>query len=91
LTAEGIPCSSGYRPLNKEAFLKNTLNGKAYRHIYTPKQIAEYDERNHCPANDALCDQAVWFTQTMLLGSKSDMEQIAEAIQKIQRHASLLV
>jgi len=30
----------------------------------------------------------VWFTQTMLLGEKSDMEQMAGAVARIQRHAA---
>jgi len=33
--------------------------------------------------NDHLCTLAVWLTQMMLLGSRSDMDEIAEAIRKI--------
>jgi dTDP-4-amino-4,6-dideoxygalactose transaminase len=90
LRAEGIPCSSGYTPLNQEPFLKNTLSSRAFRYIYSPKIIAELEERNRCPENDRLCQEAVWFSQTMLLGGRQDMEQIAEAIRKIQKQASLL-
>lgn len=87
LRAEGIPCSGGYSPLNKEPFLKNTLQSRAFRAIYSAREIAEYEERNNCPANDRLCQEAVWFGQTMLLGSRQDMEQIVEAVRKIQRQA----
>jgi len=90
LQAEGIPCSGGYAPLNKEPFLKNTLQSRAFRSIYAAQEIAAYEARNHCPANDKLCEEAVWFFQTMLLGSKTDMDQIAEAIRKIQKQAALL-
>ena len=90
MKAEGIPCSAGYSPLNKEEFLTNTLNSRAFRTIYTAAQLAEYRERNNCPENDRLCEEGVWFTQTMLLGSRQDMEQIAEAIRKIQRQAATL-
>lgn len=90
LRAEGVPCSSGYTPLNKEPFLKDTLGSRAFRYIYSPKVIAELEERNRCPENDKLCEEAVWFTQNALLGSKTDMDQIAEAIRKIQKQASLL-
>ena len=48
-------------------------------------------EQNQCPANDRLCLEAVWFIQTMLLGPRTDMEQIAEAIRKIQAQAGRLV
>jgi perosamine synthetase len=40
--------------------------------------------------NDQLCEQAVWFGQTMLLGPASDMDDIANAIRKIQKHAGTL-
>ncbi len=73
MRAEGIPCSGGYSPLNQERFLKNTLNSRAYRTIYTAQQLKEWEERNHCPENDRLCEEAVWLTQTMLLGSRRDM------------------
>jgi len=43
------------------------------------------------PANDQLCEEAVWFTQTMMLGPREDMDQIVEAVRKIQRQASALM
>lgn len=90
LRAEGIPCSGGYTPLNREPFLRNTLHSRAFRPIYSAAEIAAAEERHHCPVNDKLCEEAVWFFQAMLLGAKTDMEEIAEAIRKIHRHASLL-
>jgi len=91
LKAEGVPCSSGYSPLNKEPFLKQTLNSRGFRFIYSEKEIKALEERNVCPDNDRLCQEAVWFTQNMLLGTKHDMEQIAEAIRKIQKQSAFLV
>jgi dTDP-4-amino-4,6-dideoxygalactose transaminase len=88
LSAEGIPGSSGYTPLNKEAFVEATLKSRAYRKIYPPEVLASWAERNQCPANDQLCREAVWFTQTMFLGTRDDMDQIASAIRKIQTHAA---
>jgi perosamine synthetase len=90
LRAEGVPCSAGYTPLNKEPFLKHTFDSRAYRAIYPESQLAMWVERNQCPANDKLCEEAVWFTQTMLLGPREDMDQIAEAIRKIQHQAGTL-
>ncbi len=87
LSAEGIRASSGYSPLNKEPFIKNALESKGYKRIYPEKLLREWAERNACPKNDQLCEQGVWFTQNTLLGSRSDMEQIAEAIAKVQRQA----
>jgi perosamine synthetase len=89
--AEGIPCSGGYQPLNKEPFLKNTFQSRAFQAVYSPQKISEYSDRNHCPENDQLCERAVWLAQTMLLGPRSDMDQIAEAIRKVQHHAGSLL
>lgn len=85
--AEGIPMSGGYTPLNKEPFLQNTLTSKAYRRIYSEAERTQWAERNRCPENDKLCQEAVWLTQTMMLGPRSDMDQIAAAIRKVQQHA----
>jgi len=90
LEAEGIPCSYGYTPLNKEPFVENTLKSRGFQKIYTEQELASYRERNHCPENDRLCGEAVWMYQTMLLGTKQDMDQIAEAIRKIQKSAGEL-
>jgi len=90
LRAEGVPCSGGYDPLNKEPFLKSVLGSPGYRAIFPAERLKRWHEENHCPANDRLCQEAVWFTQNMLLGTRSDMEQIAEAIRKIRAHADRL-
>jgi dTDP-4-amino-4,6-dideoxygalactose transaminase len=91
LQAEGVPCSGGYTRLNQQAFLKNVLESRPFKAVYSPRRIAEWHERNRCPVNDRLCEEAVWLTQTMLLGTRSDMDQIAEAVRKIRKQASALV
>src|SRR5262245_11279229 len=91
LQSEGIPCSGGYSPLNKEPFLQQTLNSRGFRYIYSEKEIKALEERNRCPENDKLCQEAVWLTQNMLLGNKQDMEQIAEAVRKIQKQSEFLI
>jgi perosamine synthetase len=90
LNAEGVPCSGGYSELNKMPFLKNAFNSKFYQKFY-PKERLDYDkyaEENKCPMNEKLCKElAVWIPQNVLLGSKSDMENIANAIIKIRNNA----
>src|ERR1017187_10075278 len=88
LAAEGVPASGGYSPLNTQAFLRDALHTRGYHRIFSAKEMAMWEERNRCPANDGLCEEAVWFVQTMLLAPRKSMEQIAEAILKIQKHAS---
>lgn len=94
LTAEGIPCSKGYATLNNMPYLNDAFQSKNFQKMY-PKSMLNfktYVEQNHCPQNDRLCnEEAVWFTQNMLLGTQADMDSIANAIEKIYTHADKLL
>ncbi len=90
LNAEHIPCGGGYSPLYKEKFVTATLQTKAYQKIYPARLLKNWAERNQCPANDQLCREAVWFTQTMFIGDRTDMDEIAGAIRRIHAHAAEL-
>ncbi|HET8546764.1 MAG TPA: DegT/DnrJ/EryC1/StrS family aminotransferase, partial [Bryobacteraceae bacterium] len=91
LRAEGIPASAGYSPLNKEPLILATLQSRGLSRAYSKDRIARWQERNRCPENDRLCEEAVWLPQHWLLGTREDMDQVAEAIKKIQTHASALL
>jgi len=91
LNAEGIPYGGkGYSPLNKEPFLKDTLYSRGYQRIYSREYLDKYFENNNYPENDRLCGEAIWFFQTMFLGTQNDMDQVAEAIRKIHANASAI-
>lgn len=90
LKAEGIPCTNGYQTLNNMPYLANAFKSKNYKKMYSADQldIRKYNERNQCPVNDRLCnEEAVWFSQNLLLTSKSDMDDIAKAITRIRENA----
>ena len=89
LQAEGIPASSGYQPLNKMPYIADGLSTKNYKKMYPPELLDynKYMEQNQCPDNDQLCEEAVWLFHSMLLTEKSDMDDIANAIEKIYRNA----
>jgi dTDP-4-amino-4,6-dideoxygalactose transaminase len=90
LKAEGIPASGGYLPLNREPFLETALRSKPYQLLFPKQTLTEWAERTQCPGNDRLCQEAVWLTQTMLLGPRADMDSIADAVRKIQKHSATL-
>ena len=89
LDAEGIPAYGGYGTLNKMAYLENAFKTKNFKLMYTSDMLdyKKYMERNQCPANDQLCEEAVWFSQSMLLAEKTDMDDITAAITKISKNA----
>ncbi len=90
LHAEGIPSSSGYSPLYNQPFVREALYSRGYINVYGKERIDRYFDELHCPENDQLCTEAVWFPQTMLLGPQSDMDDIAGAIEKIHANAESL-
>ncbi|RJP35324.1 MAG: DegT/DnrJ/EryC1/StrS family aminotransferase [Candidatus Omnitrophota bacterium] len=92
MNKEGIPIGSGYsRPLNQEPFIEKMLSSNAYKRIYSKERLNRYREMNHCPENDKLCNEGLFMSQTYLLGTRQDVEQIAEAIRKIRAYAHKLI
>ena len=55
-----------------------------------PRRIAELPGKDALPGERALCEVAVWLTQTMLLGPRSDMDEIAAAVRKVQKNGARL-
>ncbi len=93
LQAEGVPCSSGYATLNDQLFLKDAFASKNFRKAY-PREMLNFNEyvaKNACPMNTKLCnEEAVWFNQNMLLGTRQDMDLIADAVARIHQHADTI-
>lgn len=89
LNEEGIPATSGYIPLNTQPFLADVFQSPLYKKVYSKKvlDIKKYNLNNHCPQNDLLCEEAVWLFHNILLGSHSDMDDIANAIEKVHANA----
>jgi dTDP-4-amino-4,6-dideoxygalactose transaminase len=81
LQAEGIPCVPGYVPLNQSPAL---VDGLERLRTF----LEDVPAPHSCPVAERVCTQeAVWFTQNVLLGSEQDMDDIIEAVAKIQRCA----
>ena len=78
LEAEGIPCSSGYKfSLHRQPMFRNKAFGP-----YLPGAKLDYG-KVHCPNSDWVCREAIWIEQSVLLGSRADMDDIANAFEKI--------
>lgn len=88
LRAEGIPCSSGYaislpdQPMFRNKAFGPYLAGAGLR--------TDYDDVR-CPVSDRLCrEEGVWLEQSMFLGTRSDMDDIARAFEKVHEAGALL-
>jgi dTDP-4-amino-4,6-dideoxygalactose transaminase len=93
LQAEGISgASAGYgHPLYANPlFVEKTFLGEgfpvnAFEH---GRRIDYSDFIERCPVSERACRvEAIWLTQNMLLADEAAMEDVGEAIWKIQRHA----
>ena len=76
--------------MNKGDFFERALNSRNFQKMYSKKRLNWCREQNHCPDNDQLCKEAVWFFHNLLLGTKSDMDDIADAILKIYENRNKL-
>ena len=78
LQAEGIPCSAGYGfPLYQQPFFRNKAFGP-----YLPGAKVDYANVS-CPNSERICREAIWLEQSMFLGSRHDMDDIARAFEKV--------
>ncbi len=90
LSAEGVPCSGGYGPQYRDGLIEEGLNSRGYNRLFSKRRLKRYRDELHFPDNDQLCEEAVWFSQNLLLGTKRDMDDIADAILKIYENRDKL-
>jgi perosamine synthetase len=91
LSAEGIPVSSGYGPQNKDLLFEEAFNSRGYKRLFPESRLKQWREENHLPGNDQLCSEACAIYQSVLLGSRNDMDDIINAITKIYENRESLV
>jgi dTDP-4-amino-4,6-dideoxygalactose transaminase len=91
LRAEGILCTDGYGQQNYDGLIEEALNSKGYKRLFSKARLDQWREENKLPGNDKLTKEAVVFYQSMLLGEKSDMDDIVNAITKIYENRDSLV
>lgn len=81
LLAEGVPCFMGY----PEPLYKQPLFQQKNFWCYAIPESVDYSQVC-CPVCERACyEEAVWITQSAMLGDKEDMDLFSAAIRKIQR------
>ena len=91
LNAEKISCGRGYSHGAERwiEFVRRSYDTPAGRRVYPKPVLDKWAERiGPLPQTKMLCTQDVWFTQSMLLGPKTNMDIIADAIRRIQKNAA---
>ena len=88
LQAEGIPCSTGYGwSLHQQPMFRNRAFGP-----YLPNASAKLNFRKvNCPNSDLICrEQCVWLEQNIFLGTRTDMDDIVRAFEKVHQNRDAL-
>ncbi|MCK5272741.1 MAG: hypothetical protein KAJ52_09185, partial [Sedimentisphaerales bacterium] len=85
-----VGCGPGYGPQNKDGLIEEALNSRGYKRLYSEARLKKYREENHCPDNDQLCQEAIWLSQKVLLGTKSDMDDVVNALLKVYENRDKL-
>lgn len=86
LEAEGIPCAGGYgSPLPQQPLFRNRAYGP-----YLPGTGSGGEAGPQCPNSDRLCREAIWLGQPLLLGGRSDIDDVADAFEKVYANRDAL-
>jgi dTDP-4-amino-4,6-dideoxygalactose transaminase len=84
LRAEGIPVDEGYWPLNREhELLPEASLGQFYER--PPRFVTE-----SCPVAARAYAESLWLPHQLFLGPAEDVDAVAAALAKVQRHAGEL-
>ena len=90
LNAEGIPASGGYGRQNKDLLFEEAFNSRGYKRLFSEARLKQWRDENKLPGNDQVCDEIIGLYQSILLGSKKDMDDIVNAISKVYENRSEL-
>ena len=74
LNAEGIPAVVGYSPLSESQAMMSAAEEHPGRISLTPR-----------PNLESVAGDAVWITQNLLMGTRRDIDDVVEAVAKINR------
>ena len=76
LSAEGIPATGGYaHPLYRNPMFQDPSLGSDYSRFIAL-----------CPNSERACKEMVWLEHRLLLGDRTDMDDVVEAFWKISAH-----
>ena len=89
MAAEGIPCGGVYHEQYYDGLLDEAIASRGFKRLWSAERLKAYrNSFQELKGNKKVCETTVAMTQNMLLGDRSDMDQILEAIQRIHAHSA---
>jgi perosamine synthetase len=92
LSAEGVSLSPYIRQgLHREPWIEHILSSKVYKKMFSKERLQKYRDEVPCPNCDRVCrEMAMIWASGPLLGTKEDMDDIANAIIKVYENRDKL-
>lgn len=92
LEAEGISLSPYIeRGLHREPWVDNVIKTKAYQKMFSARRLKQFRDEISCPKCDQVCEEMVMlWASGPLLGSRADMDDVADAILKVYENRDKL-
>jgi dTDP-4-amino-4,6-dideoxygalactose transaminase len=92
VAAEGVNLD-GYKKtgLHTEPWMEHIAQSRVYRKMYSASRLEQYLDERSCPVCDQVCEEmAMIWASGPLLGTQSDMDDIADAILKVYENRDQL-
>src|SRR5262245_3989811 len=91
LNAEGIHCSGGYHEQYFDGLLDEAINSRGFKRLFSAERLKAYRESfQELKGNRQVCATTVGLPQNMLLAERRELDDIVEAVRKIQSHSAVL-
>jgi dTDP-4-amino-4,6-dideoxygalactose transaminase len=92
LSAEGVSLSPYIKQgLHKEPWIDHILKEKVYTRMFSEARLRMYRDQCQCPVCDQVCQEmAMIWASGPLLGTEEDMDDIADAIEKVYENRDQL-
>ncbi len=91
LRAEGVPCSGVYHEQYYDGLLDEAIGSRGFQRLFSAERLKSYRESfQELNGNRRVCSTTVALPQYVLLGKRNQLEQVVEAIRKIQTHSATL-
>jgi dTDP-4-amino-4,6-dideoxygalactose transaminase len=91
VSAEGVPCGPVYREQYFDGLLDEAIASRGFKRLWSAERLKAYrDSFKELKGNKQVCETTVAMTQNLLLADRAGMNDVLEAIRKVQKHSAEL-
>jgi hypothetical protein len=91
VSAEGVPCGGVYHEQYFDGMLDEAIASRGFKRLWSAERLKAYrDSFQELKGNKQVCETTVAISQNMLLADRKAMDDIIEAMRKVQAHSAEL-